>query len=250
MTVSRLARLLALIAVSFALQSAWAQGGPPMVTDDPETPGDGHWEINMGTIGARTSGRWEVAAPDMDINYGWGEHVQLKVDAPWLFVHESGEPWKSGLGAPIVGVKWRFIDIEDSGFSMSTYPQYTRNWLPSSARRGISDAGGQFFLPLEVSTVLRNYSVAAETGVNLVQYGSTQWIGGAVVAHACGPNLECIGELRETLAAHESQTLVNLGMQWRLKDSMTLLAAVGREVGTHADDQQSLLFYLGVQFLK
>ena len=24
-----------------------AQGGPPLITDDPGTPGDGHWEINI-----------------------------------------------------------------------------------------------------------------------------------------------------------------------------------------------------------
>jgi hypothetical protein len=30
--------------------SAFAQGGPPMVTDDPGTPGDGHWEINIASL--------------------------------------------------------------------------------------------------------------------------------------------------------------------------------------------------------
>src|SRR6266446_5335818 len=104
------------LAVLVASEAAFAQGGPPLVTDDPETPVDGHWEINLATIGSHTSGRWAIAAPDADINYGWGEHVQLKLDIPWLFVHEAGQPWKSGLGAPDVGVKWRFIDIEDSGF--------------------------------------------------------------------------------------------------------------------------------------
>src|ERR1700720_2810065 len=76
-----------------AARSALAQGGPPLVTDDPETPGDGHWEINLATVAEHTVGRWAVAAPDADINYGWGEHVQLKLDVPWLFVHESGQPW-------------------------------------------------------------------------------------------------------------------------------------------------------------
>ncbi len=30
-----------------------AHAGPPMVTDDPDTPGDGHWEINMAAAGGR-----------------------------------------------------------------------------------------------------------------------------------------------------------------------------------------------------
>ncbi len=231
-------------------RSALAQGGPPLVTDDPETPGDGHWEINLATIAERTSGRWDIAAPDMDINYGWGEHVQLKVDAPWQFVHESGQPWKSGLGAPIAGVKWRFIDIEDAGFSMSTYPQYARNWLPSSASRDISPPERQFFLPIEVATELRDYALDAEVGRNFVQDGASQWIAGAVVAHACARNLECLGELRETVSPHNWQTLLNFGVHWKLNESFIVLAAAGRELGTRAADQQRLLAYLGVQLIR
>jgi hypothetical protein len=230
--------------------AAWAQGGPPLVTDDPETPGDGHWEINLATIAAHTAGRWEVAAPDADINYGWGEHIQLKVDVPWVFVHEAGEPWKSGLGAADVGVKWRFIDIEDKGFSMSTYPQYTRTWLSSSATRGISASGGRLLLPVEAATVIHEFSVDAEFGPNFVQYGTTQWFSGVIVAHECGHNLECLGEVHHVLAANNSQTLLNLGVHWKLNESMVVLAAAGREVGAHTDDQQRLLAYLGVQLLK
>jgi hypothetical protein len=240
----------AIALLALASGSVFAQGGPPMVTDDPETPGDHHWEINLATMGEHASGRWDVAAPDVDLNYGWGEHVQIKLDAPWLFVHEAGQPWKSGLGAPNVGVKWRFIDIEDSGFSMSTYPQYSRNWVSSSATRGISAPGGQLLLPIEAATVLHEFALDAEVGVNFVQYGPTQAIAGAVVAHSCGRNVECLAEVREVLAPNDSQTLLNLGLHWKLNESMVVLAAAGRQVGAHSEDQQRLLLYLGIQLLK
>jgi len=149
---ARCVRIAAVTLLVVASEAALAQGGPPLVTDDPETPGNGHWEINLATIASHTSGRWEIAAPDVDINYGWGEHIQLKLDVPWNFVHETDQRWKSGLGAANVGVKWRFVDIEDSGFSMSTYPQFSWNWLSPSARRGISPSGRQFFLPIEAAT--------------------------------------------------------------------------------------------------
>ncbi len=233
-----------------ASEAAFAQGGPPLVTDDPETPGDGHWEINLATMGTRTSGRWEIAAPDADINYGWGEHVQLKLDVPWVFVHETDLHWKSGLGASDVGIKWRFVDIEDSGFSMSTYPQYTRNWLHSSASRGITASGGKFFLPIEAATVVGDYALDAEVGRNFVQYGSGQWVAGAIVAHSCGPHLECLGEVRETSGPHDSQTLLNVGVHWKLKESLVVLASAGREFGAHTEDQQRFLFYFGVQLLR
>jgi hypothetical protein len=167
-----------------------------------------------------------------------------------VVVHESGQPWKAGLGAPDVGVKWRFIDIEDSGFSMSTYPQYTRPWLNSSVNRGITPPGGQFFLPIEAATVVHEYALDAEAGVNFVQYGSTQWTLGAIVAHSCGQNLECLGEVRHVFTPNDSQTLLNLGVHWKLNESLFVLGAAGREVGAHTEDQHRLLLYLGVQLLR
>jgi hypothetical protein len=247
---ARWIRVAAVALLVFASEAAFAQGGPPLVTDDPETPGNGHWEINLATIASHTSGRWEIAAPDADVNYGWGEHVQLKLDVPWNFVHETDQRWRSGLGAANAGVKWRFVDIEDSGFSMSTYPQFSWNWLSSSARRGISTPGRQFFLPIEAATVVGEYALDAEVGRNFVQYGSSQWAAGFVVAHSCGENLECLGEVRETSAAHNSQTLLNFGVHWKLNESLVLLAAAGREFGARTDDQQRLLVYFGVQLLK
>src|SRR5256885_3967950 len=98
---------------------AMAQGGPPMATDDPQTPGNGKWEINLGALGTRTPTRKELNVPDADINYGLGERIQLKVDVPWSFAKESGEGWKSGLGTESVGVKWRFVDRGDDGISVS-----------------------------------------------------------------------------------------------------------------------------------
>lgn len=32
------------------VQTILMQGGPPLITDDPDTPGNRHWEINLGFI--------------------------------------------------------------------------------------------------------------------------------------------------------------------------------------------------------
>ena len=233
------------------IQPALAQGGPPLVTDDPDTPGDGHWEINLASLGARMQRRWEVSAPDADINYGWGERVQLKLDVPWTFVRESGERWTSGLGTGNIGVKWRFVDADDAGFSMSTYPQYLSGWLASSKRRGIASTQREFFLPLEASTKAGEFDLDGEIGRNFVRNGgANQWIVGGIVGRACGEERECLLEVHETTAHHESQTLVNLGMHWKLSDSLILLGSAGREFGAHTEDQQRFVFYLGFQLLR
>jgi hypothetical protein len=232
-------------------RSALAQGGPPMVTDDPDTPGDGHWEINLAGLGSRTrDGRWEVSLPDADINYGWGDHVQLKLDVPWTFVRESGERWKSGLGSGNVGVKWRFIDAEEHGFSMSTYPQYLSSWSSSSKNRGITSEQKEFFLPVEISGKAGEWDLDGEVGRNFMQHGDSQWVVGGIIGHGCGEGRECLFEVHEAHAPGESHALVNLGLHWKLSESMVLLASAGRELASHGDDQLGFVFYLGLQLLR
>jgi hypothetical protein len=63
--------------------SAHAQGGPPYRTDDPETPGNKHWEINFGFIGARNpaSGSYQfqsIAATNSQPS--WIAYVGLQVE--------------------------------------------------------------------------------------------------------------------------------------------------------------------------
>ena len=49
---------------------ARAQGGPPLVTDDPGTPGAGKWEVNVAFTMDRTSDSGLYGAPLVDMNYG------------------------------------------------------------------------------------------------------------------------------------------------------------------------------------
>jgi len=46
-----------------------AQGGPPFITDDPGTPGDGNWETNVACITERHPDERIFNAPILDINY-------------------------------------------------------------------------------------------------------------------------------------------------------------------------------------
>ena len=107
---------------------AQAQGGPPFRTDDPETPGNRHWEINFGFIGDRNPASGAYQVPDFDINYGLGDRLQLKYEIP-IAIEETrpqpaGVPDLSnpnsgaalpgqvigGLGESLLGIKWRFYE--------------------------------------------------------------------------------------------------------------------------------------------
>ena len=97
-----------------------AQAGPPFRTDDPETPGNKHWEINLGWIGDRNPAAGAYQVPDFDFNYGLGDRIQLKYELP-IAIEENRvlpptsetqpvEPGSvlAGLGQSLLGVKWRF----------------------------------------------------------------------------------------------------------------------------------------------
>jgi hypothetical protein len=229
--------------------TAFAQGGPPLVSDDPGTPGDGHWEINIATIASHTAGLTQWSLPDLDLNYGWGERIQLKLDTPWLVNDRSGGKTASGLGASIWGVKWRFLDGGESGVQMSTYPQWTSS-LISSSRRGLTEPENQFFLPVEVAMKVGEFELDSEIGRNFLSRAEDSWEGGVILAHDCPHGVECLMEVHETLEPHDSQTLINLGARWKFATSYAVLFAIGRDIGPATDTRQTVLFYLGLQILR
>src|SRR5690349_13872721 len=86
-----------------------------MITDDPFTPGIGKWEIETAFIFERTASKKTFSAPDLDFNYGWGDHIQLKYQVPLLIVDNSTDPDRGqhiGVGDSLLGFKWRFLDEE------------------------------------------------------------------------------------------------------------------------------------------
>jgi hypothetical protein len=101
--------------------AAHAQAGPPFRTDDPETPGNKHWEINFGWIGDRNPAAGAYQVPDFDFNYGLGERIQLKYEIPIAIEETQPQPAAGeqpvmpghligGLGESLLGIKWRFYE--------------------------------------------------------------------------------------------------------------------------------------------
>ncbi|MES2393884.1 MAG: hypothetical protein V4555_19765 [Acidobacteriota bacterium] len=121
MNLLRLLGGLALLAGLSAASSALAQGGPPFRTDDPETPGNKHWEVNVGFLGERNPVAGSYQVPDFDFNYGLGDRIQLKYEIP-IAIEElrtvrgtaatPAQPGNvmGGLGESLLGVKWRFYE--------------------------------------------------------------------------------------------------------------------------------------------
>src|SRR2546422_8519952 len=85
---------------------AVAQGGPPLITDDPDTPGPGYWEINVAALLEKNAQNRRLETPRVDVNYGVGRRIQLKLEMPWTSVQAAGDHRVSGAGNATAGVKW------------------------------------------------------------------------------------------------------------------------------------------------
>ncbi len=154
---------------AFFRPSACAQGGPPYYTNDAHTPGNLQWEINLGYMPFLYPNRSIMHTPDVDINFGIDDRIQLTYENAWLRVDNSA-PAKYGLGQDQLGGKWRFYDNRDSGFAMSL-PQLSLNNPNNSVERGITPRGASLILPLEFSKKLGPININWEGGYNLVHLG-------------------------------------------------------------------------------
>jgi hypothetical protein len=127
---SRLAAA-ALAAVCWASSAA---AGPPYVTDDPEPTELGHWEIYVFGAGSGQHHDWDGEG-GVDLNYGGIKDVQLTATLPATAAHAAGATGsrtRAGAGDVELGVKYRFLNAERSGFQAAIFPRVI---LPTSGHR-------------------------------------------------------------------------------------------------------------------
>lgn len=241
--------LIALLA-ALALQSA-AQGGPPFITDDPGTPGNGNWEINVAAYTERHPSERLYNAPILDMNYGWGPRIQLKYQVPYLVEGADGGPTRSGLGKSLAGVKWRFYDSGEDGLQVSTYPQLEFNNPTSSSERGLVDYGTRFYLPIEFSKKVGPLHINPEAGYWFASSKGQAWATGVVVLREVNPRLELAGEFYSTANTNGSShwNTFDFGGRYTLQDHFVLLFTAGRSLNVASIGQPDFFGYLGMQFL-
>jgi hypothetical protein len=238
-----LAALLALVPAS-----ARAQGGPPLITDDPDTPGPGHWEINLSSFFEKNRHEHTFETPRLDVNYGWGRRIQLKYEVPWVGVHVAGEPTRSGAGNSVAGVKWRFLGQEGRTLAWSVYPQLEFNTDHSSVAKGLVDAGHRFLLPTEFTLELPHVEINGEVGRDFAEKGPSGWVYGVSTEAGVTKRLELLGEIHgERREGEPTELIVNLGGRQKLTRQIALMAAVGRAVHGAPDERPRLLLFAGLQ---
>jgi hypothetical protein len=221
-----------------------------MITDDPGTPGNGHWENNLAISFEHRPNEWSIDAPAIDLNYGWGEHIQLTLQGGPVLLKRSGHGLIGGLGGTEAAVKWRFLDEEKSGFDASMFPRVIFNITQSSVRRGLAEDGTRFQIPFQVAKTFGRFHADAECGPLASTVGRSEWIYGIVGGVELAKTTMLMAELHGTSRMNFTRDVltVNFGLRHQLTDARILIASIGHEL-RDPDQARSFIGYLGVQLL-
>jgi Putative MetA-pathway of phenol degradation len=228
-----------------------AQGGPPFYTNDPGTPGPFNWEINIAYMPFYYSNQSVSHVPDLDINFGLGERIQLTYENAWLRVQPPAGSSKYGLGQSNPGVKWRFYDSAERGLAISVFPQFFLNNPGDADKRGITPPHDSFLLPVEVSKKIGPIDLDAEFGYQFVHSAPDTWLTGLVVGHDFSHKLELDAELYATGSFHpaDNQTTIGFGGRYKLHRPIILLFMAGRSLQSATDTRPYFIGYFGIQLL-
>jgi len=263
--------LLVWLQLFIAWPTAYAQGGPPFLTDDPDTPGNRHWEINLGFIADHSPGDAYYQTPDFDFNYGLGDRIQLKYELPIASHTDEHNVTDTGLGESLLGVKWRFYEHRQPGaeanadeavnFAIGTYPQLSLNNPTSAVRRGIVFPGPQFLLPFVANGRLGPVQLDGEAGYWFSNSRAPNvWIFGVLASHDFTDKTELALEIYDQQDANsvaglpkQRETTFDIGGRHALNktNSILLLFMGGRSLQgvTRLNGQPDWIAYAGVQLL-
>jgi hypothetical protein len=235
----------------FAPALAKAQGGPPYYTTDPGTPGPNSWEINLGYMPFLYNGSSISHVPDVDINYGIGERIQLTYESAWLRVTDGSNPPKYGLNQDQLGIKWRFYDNDDNHLGISIFPQFSVNNPDHSAQRGITPGYNSLLLPMEFTKKVGPVDVNWELGYNAGFRGPSGWIAGLCIGHDLTKKWEIDAEFfgLGTWDHTVNQQTFDAGARYKIHPPFILLLMAGRSVEAARGGQPYFVGYFGMQFL-
>jgi hypothetical protein len=221
-----------------------------MITDDPGTPGDRKWEINLAIALEHRSDETSLDLPAIDLNYGVGENIQLTLQtAPVLLKRDDQGPI-GGLGGTEAAVKWRFLDEEKNGVDTSMFPRIIFNIQSSSARRGLADDGTRFQIPFQIAKSFGRFHADAEFGPVGITVGRSEWLYGIVGGYEVAKPTMLMAELHGTSRMNFSRDdlTINFGLRHEITKTRILIISLGHELRS-PEESLALIGYFGVQLL-
>jgi hypothetical protein len=229
---------------------AFGQGGPPMITDDPGTPGNGKWENNFAIIFERRPNETSIDMPEIDLNYGVGEHIQLTLQNAPVLLKRSGHGLIGGVGSTEAAIKWRFLDEATSGLDMSMFPRVIFNVVQSSVRRGLAEDGTRFQIPFQMAKTFGRWHADAEVGPLASSVGRSEWLSGVVGGFDVSKSTMLMAEVHGTSRMNFTNDVLtlNFGLRHEFTETYILIVSMGHEIRS-PDQPTALIGYFGMQFV-
>ena len=185
----------------------------------------------------------------IDLNYGVGEHIQLNFQTSLNVLKPEDHGAIGGLGSASVAVKWRFLDQESTGVSMSTYPRVEWNPVRSSIRRGLVEDGTRVLLPLQIARRVGAFDLDMEIGSLLSSVGRAQWIYGLVGGTSVTSTTYLMAELHGSARSNfdRDRLTINIGLRQKLTAHLNLIASLGTDVRSEPGERIPFIGYFGGQ---
>jgi hypothetical protein len=233
------------------MQAARAQGGPPFLTNDPGTPGNANWEINVGSMQTLSRDVAAYQVPQIDLNFGVGDRLQLTYEIPYVIQTSAGHPQASAWGNGYPGIKWRFLDQGEDGWQMSIFPQVQTSGSLRARETGIAEAGPRYLLPVEVTRKIGPLDVDFEAGYYVAGHGPKERIFGLAVGRSVSERLELDAEIYDDRAENSQphSTTLDLGGRYKLRPGLIVLFMAGRSISGFGYGQPEFMSYVGIQIL-
>jgi hypothetical protein len=244
-----------LTAVTFGCGHAFG-GSPPLITDDPETPGLGGWEINITSSFEHTHDGTARENPLFDINYGLtSDHDQLAVQFAVLSIDPDNAESESGISDLSVAYKYRFLEEDQGiGWMVSTYPQVSSP--TGNASLGLGSGQTEILIPFEFEKHFCGDKgwINPEIGYNIVfgDGGANSWKLSLAMGYEFSNSFELEGEIGAFVFPGYSEPddpFFNLGAKYPVSKNMVLVGSAGRSFRSSRDGTPDLFCLLGVQFL-
>jgi hypothetical protein len=235
------------------LQTCRALAGPPLVTDDPETPGKHGWEVNISNVLEKTRDGVEMENPLFDINYGFRENDQFKVEFAVASVDPEDDRNHWGISDLLIGYKYRFFDEEQAGWMLSFYPQVS---APTGNRHvGIGSGSTELLMPFQLGKHYCDEKLFtyAEIGYLSVLDESEldSWKFGIAGEWKSTEKLQIEAEIGSFVFPHGGEpddVFFNLGGKYKLGEHSALIGSAGRSFRDASTGTPEFMSFLGMQF--
>lgn len=235
-----LTKLLFIFFCIFFASNSYAQsGGPPMITDDPGVVDLHKFEINT-SINPTITHQTQLAIPYIDANYGIANHLQLKVEFPYLFTFEKNKQTTGSFGDVLIGLKVKFFDEEKYFLSAGTYPQIT-----------ITGNEKGFLVPLLLEKTFGHFLIGEDIGIFWGQNNNCTLNNGILLGYKVSTKFEVMGEYFLEKEVNPSNTVdgyTNYGFRYALTSHVNLMGSFGTQIVTSAgNDRQYFFSWVGLQ---